>query len=88
MDAAARAHVDALVESMLARVGEAIALDARRLAPKDTGNLADSISVDVHGADKVTITDTAEYARYVELGTRYMEPEPYLRPALYRKRSV
>lgn len=54
----------------------------------DTGNLARSVGVraveTVYGpsADIYYDLAIAPYAGYVELGTRYMEPRPALRPAL------
>lgn len=44
------------------------------------GTLRDSITHEVSG-DSVYIGTNVEYAPYVELGTRYMDPRPYLRPA-------
>ena len=85
---------------LLARLGVDIADDARNACPVDTGALKASIYTrmrpDGHavqvGADaKARGLDQGEldytYALYVEMGTRYMEPQPFLRPALYRRRS-
>lgn len=44
------------------------------------GTLRDSITHEVSG-DSAYIGTNVEYAPYVELGTRYMDPRPYLRPA-------
>lgn len=51
-------------------------------APIDTGTLMRSITM---GTDSdgltATVTPAAEYAAYVEYGTRFMAAQPYLRPA-------
>lgn len=59
---------------------------ARELAPVDTGRLRASIvssglERDARGAF-VRIGTNVFYAGFVEFGTRYMAPQPYLRPAL------
>jgi HK97 gp10 family phage protein len=85
---------------LLARLGVDIADDARAVCPVDTGALKASIYTMMRedgeavrvGADaKARGRDGAEldytYSIYVELGTRYMSAEPFLRPALFRRRS-
>ena len=84
------------------RLGPDIAEDARRYAPKRTGALAESIEHHMEG-DTLIVSASGdgerEYAAYVELGHRVyhpstgvtgpevVEPEPFLRPALYQERS-
>lgn len=60
---------------------------ARRLCPLDTGRLVGSIAGEadqtsmamrLSAGNDIDIT----YAAYVELGTRHMHAQPYLRPAL------
>lgn len=55
---------------------------AMRKAPVDTGTLKRSImaSVSEDGMEG-TVTATAEYAAYVEYGTRFMNAKPYMKPA-------
>lgn len=58
---------------------------AIRLCPVDTGRLRSSISHDLDrdGRGLVGFVGTnVEYAIFVELGTRFMRAQPYLRPAL------
>ena len=51
-------------------------------APVDTGTLKHSISLEItSGGMAAEVEPTAEYAPYVELGTRFMEAQPYLKPA-------
>lgn len=76
----------------LERVGQAVEGVARQLAPVRTGRLRRSIQ---GGAKQnrnsrgqfqsgwyVTVGSDVEYAQFVEQGTRYMQAQPYLEPAL------
>lgn len=63
-----------------------IVRDAKRNAPVDTGRLQSSIDK-TRAADRVIIYADTEYAPFVELGTSKMSAQPYLRPALYKKRG-
>ena len=55
---------------------------AQRNAPVDTGTLKRSIGLKItDGGMSAEVEPTAEYAPYVELGTRFMEAQPYLKPA-------
>lgn len=51
---------------------------------KPTGNLKRMIQAPVasEGGMTSTVTAAAEYSAYVELGTRFMEAQPYTQPAL------
>ena len=80
-----------LTDDMVRRLCEDVAADARRLAPVDTGDLRNSIEVlgVVDGVGRVGAGNAkTDYAAYVELGTRKMAPQAYLRPAALRKRSL
>ena len=95
--------VDGAVHEMLdTRLGPAITDDVRRYAPKRTGALAESIEQHMEGENLIvsaTGSDEREYAAYVELGRRVyhpstgitglevVQPEPFLRPALYQERG-
>lgn len=49
---------------------------------KPTGKLKESITLDItDGGLTAEVEPTAEYAPYVELGTRFMEAQPFLKPA-------
>lgn len=80
-----------MTDDMLGRLCEDIATDARRLAPVLTGDLRNSIDVlgVSNGVGRVGAGDASvDYAAYVELGTRKMAAQPYLKPAAYRARSL
>lgn len=54
-----------------------------------TGNLKREIKLDIKdGGMTAEVYSTAEYAGYVEVGTRYMDAQPYLKPALEKQSSV
>ena len=58
--------------------GAALQEAAQRKAPVDTGNLKRKIR---DGGLTAEVEPTAEYAAYVEYGTRYMNAQPYMRPS-------
>lgn len=81
-----------LVLQNAAKAGaEVISEEAKRLAPKDSGDLAEGIDIEVHrlqhGRTQVNIAPGKRqwYGRLVELGTEKMSAHPYLRPALDSK---
>jgi HK97 gp10 family phage protein len=57
-----------------------IARDAAELAPKRTGELADSISAE-RSDDGWDVIVGADYGPFVELGTIHAAAEPFLTPA-------
>jgi HK97 gp10 family phage protein len=79
--------VDEDVKSLLAELAVDVARDARRIVPVRTGRLQRSIGVRSVNSETAVVEASAPYAGYVELGTRYMKAQPYLKPALYRYRS-
>lgn len=58
--------------------------DAKAHAPVDTGNLKNSIIVQMRGPLVAGVIATASYAPYVELGTSRMAPQPFMGPATDR----
>ena len=76
-DAVHAAVVDAVAET-------AYGVEARgkQLCPVDTGTLRRSIhTVLSKGGLRAVVGPSADYAEYVEFGTRYMAARPYMRPA-------
>lgn len=55
---------------------------AKIKAPVDTGNLRNSIQLDIITDTQIIITSFANYSAYIEFGTLYMQPQPFLRPAI------
>lgn len=53
----------------------------------DTGTLTNSINFQMQGELQATVTVNAEYAAYLEYGTRHMAARPYARPAIDKVRD-
>lgn len=72
---------------MVDEIAEAVAEEARHLAPVDTGLLAASIKVEqetLDGNPGAVIVAGVPYAAYVEVGTSDTPAQPFLRPAIER----
>ena len=71
-------------DAVLDLVSEEIVEHAKRIVPVDTGYLRSTIGREKEGSSRYVVEATADYASYVEFGTRKMAAQPYLRPALER----
>lgn len=60
--------------------GGAVQNVARAVAPKDTGRLAASITVEMEG-DDAQVGPTVDYARFPNYGTRYIRAQHYMEQA-------
>lgn len=69
------------IQKALEKIGLVAEGYAKRLCPRDTGRLLNSIS---HSNDDIFayVGTNVEYAAYVELGTVVTEAQPYLKPAV------
>lgn len=72
--------------ALLDVIGRRVAEDAQGIVPYLTGRLHSRISHKVLSAKRARISAKTHYAVYVELGTRYMAAQPYLRPSLFQVR--
>jgi HK97 gp10 family phage protein len=73
------------VRNHLRTLAQEVSREAKRLVPYKTGNLRRSITYKVVGFSRdmnAVVQATAFYGIFVELGTRFRSPKPYLRPAL------
>jgi hypothetical protein len=87
-------NVGMIRAKLLKQFGTAVAKDATRLAPVDTGLLKSEIKVNESGS---RVTANTDYAAPVEFGHRIVvdghdtgkrvPAQPYLRPAAYRPRN-
>lgn len=78
-------HVERFFRGVL---GPAILADARRAVPVRTGDLYRDLGAEAHGAElRVGPRGATNYGGHVEMGTRHMAAQPFLRPSLYRRRS-
>lgn len=61
---------------------------AQRKAPVDTTFLRRSITMQISdGGFTGSVKPTAEYAPYVEYGTRFMSAQPFMRPAFNKQKA-
>lgn len=64
-----------------------VAGDMRRLVPIDTGLLQSTIE-DITVDGRGVISVGTDYWEPVEYGTSHMDAQPFIRPAVYRKREL
>ena len=70
------------VKRVVRHNGAEMQTKAQQNAPVDTGTLKRSIGLKItDGGMSAEVEPTADYAPYPELGTRFMEAQPYLKPA-------
>lgn len=78
-----------VVKTVVKKNGADLQKKAQRYAPVDTGALKRSIGLNIKdGSLTAVVAPTAEYAEYVEYGTRFMESQPYVRPALGEQKQI
>jgi HK97 gp10 family phage protein len=76
------------VKTVVKKNGADMQRKAQRNAPVDTGTLKRRIGLNISDSGMTaTVEPTAEYAPYVELGTRFMEAQPYLKPAFEEQKK-
>lgn len=62
---------------------------AQRYAPVDTGNLRRSIQLSIEDNGMTAeVAATADYSAYVEYGTRFVNAQPYMRPAFNEQKDI
>ena len=81
------------LSSAVAKGAETVVQSAKERAPRKTGKLAESISyrvgkVSASGATAKIGPKGVHYALYVELGTEKLTAKPFLRPALFGRRTA
>lgn len=76
------------VKKVVRHNGAEMQAKAQQNAPVDTGTLKRSIGIEItDGGMTAEVGPTADYAPYVELGTRLMEAQPYLGPAFNEQKE-
>jgi hypothetical protein len=73
---------------LMRKVLQDVADDMLRTVPRDTGELADSINPYATSGNRYRIKIGTDHWVHVEYGTRYMAAQPYIRPSVYKKRSL
>jgi HK97 gp10 family phage protein len=81
-------HLEPGTEEFLKKVADLVLKDAKDRVPVKTGRLRDSLIAEVSGNEAQVGSRDVDYAEDVELGTAHQHPEPYLKPALYKQRTV
>ncbi|MDO4803886.1 MAG: HK97 gp10 family phage protein [Lachnospiraceae bacterium] len=70
------------VKAVVQYHGSEMQQTAQIVCPRDTGNLAGSITLELtNGGMAAEVAPHTNYAGYVEWGTRFMDAQPYIRPA-------
>lgn len=70
------------VRTRVRKNGSEMHKKAQKNVPVDSGNLKRNIELDItDNGLTAEVEPTADYAAYVEYGTRFMEAQPYLKPA-------
>lgn len=74
------------VKACVQKHGSEMQTTAHLICPRDTGTLADSITlVELDNGMTVEVEPHTNYAAYVEYGTRFMPAQPYMRPAFIQE---
>lgn len=84
----AQMHIDAAAGQTIDTLLAAIEIDAKRLVPVDTGELRSEISTEKDTETSGRLIADTDYAAYVELGTSRAPAQSFMRPAVYRQRSI
>ena len=74
------------VKQVVKHNGSELQTKAQRNAPVDTGNLKRSIGLGIRDSGMTAeVEPAAEYAPYVEFGTRFMNAQPFVGPAFHEQ---
>ena len=76
------------VKKVVRKNGSDMQKKAQKNAPIDTGTLQRSITLEMRDSGKTAeVEPTVDYGAYVELGTRFMTAQPYLKPAFNEQKE-
>lgn len=76
------------VKQVVKHNGSELQTKAQRNAPVDTGNLKRSTGLGIRDKGMTAeVEPTAEYAPYVEYGTRFMNAQPFVGPAFHEQKE-
>lgn len=91
LGATAEATIDAAASAMKTTTGQ-VQAQAKQIAPKRTGYMANNILVEPVKKTAASVTGTvnakADYSSFVEFGTYKMSAEPFIRPAVSAAQSL
>lgn len=86
-----QAELERRVQAAMTRCAGEMEKHAKRTCPVDTGRLRNSVASEVcEGDDSVAayVGTNVEYAPHVELGTKRMKAQPFLKPAVANHQSA
>lgn len=76
------------VKKVVRKNGSDMQKKAQKNAPVDTGTLQRSIALEMRDSGKsAEVEPMVDYGAYVELGTRFMTAQPYLKPAFNEQKE-
>lgn len=76
------------VKKAVRKNGSELQKKAQKNAPVDTGTLQRSIALEMRDSGKTAeVEPMVDYGAYVELGTRFMTAQPYLKPAFNEQKE-
>lgn len=91
LGATAGATIEAAASAMETTTGQ-VRDQAKQIAPKRTGNMANNITAEPVKKTVTSVTGTvnakADYSSFVEFGTYKMSAQPFMRPAVSDGQSV
>ncbi len=88
IDSGGLRRIATAASSLNERIANDVLADMLDIVPRDTGALADSLSVEKVDAKTYRVgSSDIDYAADVELGTSKMAAEPYMQPALFKTRT-
>lgn len=76
------------VKKVVRKNGSDMQKKSQKNAPVDTGTLQRSIALEMRDSGKTAeVEPMVDYGAYVELGTRFMTAQPYLKPAFNEQKE-
>lgn len=76
------------VKKVVRKNGSDMQKKTQKNAPVDTGTLQRSIALEMRDSGKTAeVEPMVDYGAYVELGTRFMTAQPYLKPAFNEQKE-
>lgn len=76
------------VKKVVRKNGSDMQKKAQKNAPIDTGTLQRNITLEMRDSGKTAeVEPMVDYGAYVELGTRFMTAQPYLKPAFNEQKE-
>ncbi len=91
LGATAEATIEAAASAMKTTTGQ-VQAQAKQIAPKRTGFMANNILVEPVKKTATSVTGTinakADYSSFVEFGTYKMAAQPFIRPAVSAAQSL